>query len=275
MKPDIRLIALDMDGTLLASDHTTIPRRNLEALREAASRGISIAIASGRSWSLVRETAQELGVVTYGITGNGAYVLETATGAEMVKFPMDAKQCVEIIKILEKWEISYELYIDGQNYVQEDQLAGAKKFALSDSFLEVFQRNMALAPDMKELAGATLPEKFDCFYVPPEKREELAAEIRKTGPVLITGALPTNMELTAENVHKGRALAALSAKLGLKPDQVMAFGDADNDLEMLSWAGWSFAMENGTKEAKKAAKRPTLSNDAGGVGAAVEKYILG
>ena len=82
------------------------------------------------------------------------------------------------------------------------------------------------------------------------------------------------MELNAPGVHKGRALAALAQRLGLTADQVMAFGDADNDLEMLEYARWSFAMGNAAPEAKAAAKHVTGANDEGGVAMAVEEYVL-
>lgn len=82
------------------------------------------------------------------------------------------------------------------------------------------------------------------------------------------------MELTATGVNKGSAVQALCAKLGLGPEQVMAFGDAGNDLELLRWAGWSFAMDNGSDEAKAAARYTTGTNREGGVGMAVEQYLL-
>ena len=75
-------------------------------------------------------------------------------------------------------------------------------------------------------------------------------------------------------MSKGAALQALCAKLDLGPGEVMAFGDAGNDLEMLSWAGWSFAMENGTDEAKAAARYLAPANVDAGVGRMVEKYVL-
>lgn len=274
MKPDIRLIALDMDGTLLDADHATIPPRNIQALRAAAAQGAYIAIATGRSWSLVRETAAQLGVVSHGITANGALALDVATGKPLAKFPMDPKQCVEIVHILRKYGLFYDLYVDGGSYVQASELEGGREYCLSEAFLQMFLRNVTLVPDMATWAAATLPEKFDIFYVPTQQRAAIIQELEATGPLAMASALQTNLELTAQNVNKGRALAALAGSLGLKPQQVMAFGDADNDLEMLRWAGWSFAMGNGTDQAKAAAKFVTENNRDGGVGLAVEKYLL-
>ncbi len=272
---DIKLIALDMDGTLLDADHDTIPQRNVDALRAAAAQGVHIAIASGRSWSLVREYAERLGCVDFAITANGAYALDTRSGEEMASFPMDCAQCVEIIRILRRWDLAFELYIGGENYMDEGQIEEAGSLFFSPGFMDMFRRNVTSVPDVAQVAGRKEPGKFDIFYVPQDIRAQVAGQIAATGPLAFTGALGTNMELNAPGVHKGRALAALCERLGLTPEQVMAFGDADNDLEMLAYAHWSFAMENATAEAKAAARYITGPNHAGGVGMAVEAYVLG
>ena len=101
------------------------------------------------------------------------------------------------------------------------------------------------------------------------------AELEATGPLFFAGALGSNLEFNAAGVSKGRALAELSAKLGLRAEEVMAFGDADNDLEMLSWAGYSFAMANGNDAVKEAARYQAPANDEAGVGQMVERYVLG
>lgn len=271
---DIRLIALDMDGTLLGSDHATIPPRNIEALRKAHAMGVKVAIASGRCWTLIQEYMDALGVVDYGITSNGGYVLDPASGETLVKFPMDPDQCIAIVDVMRKWGLAYELYIDGQNYVQADEMDGAELFTLSDEFLTMYRRQVQIVPDMKQIIAGRLPEKFDIFYVPPEHKAAIMDDIRKTGPVTFAAGMDTSLELTAVGVDKGRALSALAEKLGLGAENVMACGDANNDLEMLSWAYWSFAMANGTPEAKAAARFETAENFRAGVGLAVEKYVI-
>ena len=105
-------------------------------------------------------------------------------------------------------------------------------------------------------------------------RQELLDVVEDCGPLAVTTSFGENMELTAPGVNKGSAVQALCEKLGLEPDQVMAFGDAGNDLELLAWAGWSFAMGNASSEAKAAARYTTGTNREGGVGMAVEQYLL-
>lgn len=271
---DIRLIALDLDGTLLASDHNTIPQRNIDALRAAAKLGVKVAIASGRSWSLVRETVQALGCVSYAITANGAYALETATGREVASFPISVQQSREIIRILRRYDLSYELYMGPDNYMDTRQKEDATQLGFSPAFMEMFRRNTVMVPDM---LSALRPEgvgKFDIFRVPETCRAQVERELAETGPLLATSPLGGNLELNAPGVQKGLALAALTKELGLTPGQVMAFGDADNDLGMLEYAHWSFAMAGAVAEAKAAARFATGSNDEGGVGMAVERYVL-
>lgn len=270
----IKLIALDMDGTLLGADHRTVPAENVAALREASRRGVKVAIASGRSWSLIHETAEELGCVDYGVTANGGYVLDAATGLAQVRSPMEAGLSLAVIDILRRRELYFEVYINGKNYVQADDVEHLYQFALSEEFTGMFLRNMTVTQDMREVVRQHGVEKFDVFYVPPELRETVVAELTATGPMAYAAALDGNLELTAPGVNKGAALAALTEKLGIAPAEVMAFGDAGNDLEMLAWAEWSFAMENGTDAAKGAARYLAPPNYEGGVGRMVEKYVL-
>ena len=184
---DIKLIALDLDGTLLGADHAHIPQRNLDALRAAAERGVRIAIASGRSWSLIRETARDLGVVRYGITANGAYVLDAVTGETMGQTGMDREQCAAIIGILRRYDLPYELYIDGDNYVQRSELEGMAQYALSDQFRDMFLRNATIVDDMLSALGAGTPEKFDVFYVPRRSTTPCWPSWKPPGPSAARG----------------------------------------------------------------------------------------
>ena len=274
---DIKLIALDLDGTLLGPDHAHIPQRNLDALRAAAARGVALAIASGRSWSLIRETARTLGPVRYGITANGAYVLDAVSGEKMGQTGMDSGQCARIIRVLRRYDLPYELYIDDGNYVERRDVSRLGDYALSQDFLEMFSRRMTVVDDMLQALDRGVPEKFNLFWQPETAGEKasLMADLEATGPLFFAGALGSNLEFNAAGVSKGKALADLCTRLGYAPSQVMAFGDADNDLEMLSWAEWSFAMENGSDAVKAAASYLAPPNSQAGVGQMVERYVLG
>lgn len=271
----IKLIALDMDGTLLDSDHVTVSERNLSALKAAADRGVKIAAASGRSWTLVQEIVEHLGCVSYAVTANGANIRDIKTGATLGQTGMDREQSKAIVRILHKYHLSYELYIDSETYVERSDAEGVRAIGFPPKFVDFFLRAVNQTDDMLAEIDKGTPEKFDVFYVDPAQRPQVLAELTATGPFACAGALEDNLELNSLSANKGAALSALCAKLGITSDEVMAFGDADNDPEMLSWAGWSFAMANGTEAAKAAAKYHAPANTESGVGQMVEMYVLG
>lgn len=271
---EIKLIVMDMDGTLLDADHVTVPRRNIDALRAASARGVKLAIASGRTWSLIGDTAEQLGGVDYALISNGAAVRETATGRTLWEKAIPNAQALKIIDMLHAEGIVFEVYCQGQNYVRLSEKALIRHNNLTAAFADFYESRAVFPPDLgRALAGRDV-EKFNLFYVPPEKRERVLAEAMATGPLEEAQALRHNMELAAGGVNKGTALRALADQLGLAPSEVMAFGDAGNDLEMLEWAGWSFAMDNGTDQARAAARYWAPANTEAGVGQMVERYVL-
>ena len=271
---DIRLICLDMDGTLLDDDHATVPPRNVAALRAAAERGAAVTIASGRAWSLLQGVNDQLGVTRYAVLSNGAAVLDVATGEWIYRRPMEPNARRTILTLLLDWGLPFEVYCEGENYIQADRTEQVVGSALSPEFAQVLRSVSHFPEDLNAALEGKAVEKIHIFHVPPECRQELLDAVEACGPLAVTTSLGENMELTAPGVNKGSAVQALCARLGLGPDQVMAFGDAGNDLELLGWAGWSFAMGNASDEAKAVAHYTTGTNREGGVGMAVEQYLL-
>lgn len=271
---EIKLICLDMDGTLLDDDHATVPLRNIAALRQAAERGAAVAIASGRAWSLLQGVNAQLGVTRYAVLSNGAAVLDVKAGKWIYRRAMDQKARRIIISQLLEWRIPFEVYCEGENYIQADRAEQVLASALSPEFAQVLRTMSYFPEDLNAALDGRGVEKIHIFHVPPERRQELLDAVEACGPLAVTTSFAQNMELTAPGVNKGSAVQALCRELGLEPTQVMAFGDAGNDLELLGWAGWSFAMGNASDEAKAAARYITGTNREGGVGMAVEQYLL-
>ncbi|WP_297213069.1 Cof-type HAD-IIB family hydrolase [uncultured Flavonifractor sp.] len=271
---DIRLICLDMDGTLLDDDHATVPVRNASALRAAAERGAATVISSGRAWDLLREVDAQLGVTRYAVLSNGASVLDV-TGREWIyRNCLPDTVRVPLIELLLDWGVPFEVYCQGKNFIP----LARKEQVLASAFTSQFRRILATYSQFPAELNQALPaetvEKIHVFSVPPQRREELMERALAWGPLSITSSFQNNMEFTAPGVNKGTAVQALCTRLGLGPEQVMAFGDAGNDLELLRWAEWSFAMANATAEAKAAARYLTGSNREAGVAMAVERYLL-
>ena len=266
---DIRLICLDMDGTLLDDDHATVPPRNVAALRAASERGAAVTIASGRAWSLLQGVNAQLGVTRYAVLSNGAAVLDVKTGEWLYRRPLDPDARRTILPLLLDWGLPFEVYCEGENYIQRDRAEQVIGSALSPEFAQVLRTCSHFPEDLNAALEGKDVEKIHIFRVPPERRQALLDAAEVWGPLAVTTSFGENMELTAPGVNKGTAVQALCARLGLGPEQVMAFGDAGNDLELLRWSGWSFAMGNASAEAKAAARHLTGTNREGGVGMAV------
>ena len=271
---DIRLICLDMDGTLLDDDHATVPARNVRALRAAAARGAAVAIASGRAWSLLREAADQVGAVRYAVQSNGAAVLDVETGEWLYRSCLEEGTWRALVRLLLAENLPFEVYCEGENLIQRDRFPSVLDCALSSQFRGVLRRCTALPEDLEAALSGRAVEKFHIYHIPEARRAAVAERVGACGPLTAASGFPGNLELTAPGVNKGAAVRGLCARMGWTAEQVMAFGDAGNDLEMLSWAYWSFAMANAADQAKAAARYVTGPNTQAGVAAAVEQYFL-
>ena len=217
-----------------------------------------------------------MGVVRYVLISNGAAILDIKTGEWLFEAGIPHDQCREIIRILHAYDAPFEVFCGGQDYLERRYAAGALQYTLSPEYAALAARRVRLVDEAEEAvtAGGTV-EKFHVFHVEPEQRQPILDAVAATGPFESACAYTSNLEITAPEADKGAALRFLCGRLGIGAEQVMAFGDADNDLGMLSWAAWSFAMGNATERAKAAARHITLTNRDSGVAAAVEQYVLG
>lgn len=271
----IKLIAMDMDGTLLEADHVHVSQRNVEALRAARARGVKIVLASGRTWNLLEGIVDQLGGVDYAIISNGAAVVDAATGEHLWKRYIPNAQALKVIDILHANGIIFEVYCGGKNYVRASEREGLRNNYLTPAFSDFFDAHTTWSETLAQGIGGQDIEKFNILYVPREIRARLEAEIAATGePLEQANAFRDNMELSAQGVKKGTSLARLCESLGIAPEEVMAFGDGGNDVDMLEYAGWSFAMENGAASVKQIAKYLAPPNTDSGVGRMVEQYVL-
>ena len=271
----IALIAADMDGTLLDRDHMTVPTRNLDALRRASERGVSIALASGRPWCFLRDLAENMGCVDYVLTCNGASVLEVKTGRWLVESGMEEPVWRAVFAVLADYDLPFMAYCQGKSYLEKRMLpAVAARPILSPEFQEAAEQEVIAVDRLDETLSGKRVEKVDTFFIPAAARKEMLERLRKVGHLYLASGLEDNIEISAGDTNKGRALAALCAARGIAAEQVMAFGDGENDVEMLRWAGWSFAMENAAAPAKEAARYLAPPNHQASVGRMVERYVL-
>ena len=169
--------------------------------------------------------------------------------------------------------VYYNVYIDGDNYVQKDSDRFFKNNGLPTEFLEEFVSKLKVCDDISVTTAGMGSELIDVFYTDAETKKILF-DFLESKDLFLTSALFGVVSANAVGSDKGTALSRLCDMLGFSSDEAMTFGDASNDATMLEYAYYSFAMENGDEVAKSKARFSAPSNADDGVAQMVEKYAL-
>ncbi|MEW6548243.1 MAG: Cof-type HAD-IIB family hydrolase [Spirochaetota bacterium] len=245
----ISLIALDLDDTLLDS-RLGISEPNKAAVRAAEDAGIDIVLASGRNYASLKEYAKVLELDRPGnflICSNGAETLATEDGRSIEHLTLTEAFCHEATEAVEALGLSWQVYMDGKIYSLD-----RNRWALLDQHLT--GQPLVDAPPKKELFAGGQTK----FVVPgdPARIAEvyplLAATFRDRAEIVTSK--PYFLEILPLGADKGSALVRLSGILGFPMEEVMAIGDAMNDLTMVKVAGWGCAPANALEEIKAAAR---------------------
>lgn len=271
---DIKLIAMDMDGTLL-NENKEISKESREALQEAVSSGISIAICSGRSSGDNSIYAVKAGLTQCYIIGyNGAYCLDAPHGKVYSQHFFNRDAALACLKVLDQHGVSYACFQPHRILAVENERWPAEKGWVT-------YRDEPGAPqvckghaEVKRAHGEGI-NKILCVERHEEKLlKELYHKLLPIPGIDVTCSWTNNLELMPAGVNKGTALGELANRLGLLPENVMALGDFDNDIPMFLYAGCSVAMGNASERLKKVARFHTATNAREGVALAIRQYAL-
>ena len=268
----IRLIAVDLDGTLLSSDGATVHERNIRALRRAAEKGAKIVLASGRSLVMMEDAAEQLGCVNYIISSLGGTVTDYATRKILDEKGIDPDKRRAILEVLRPFKPLIEVYCDNRIYAGQAILTAHPPVSDFD-FLRA--RYDDAVEDLETAIGERMTEKLDVDFIPDDETMELIrTRVEALGDLCVL-AYPGdgNIEISHIGATKGNALRFLCRHLGIDAGEVLALGDSDNDVDMFEWAGCAVAMARASTMARQAADRVTGANNDGGVGQAVEELM--
>lgn len=271
----IRLVALDLDGTVF-NDQKEISPRTLAAIRAALEKGVAVLPATGRTVRGVPEQFLSIPGVRYALTSNGASVVDLQTGEKLVSLPFEAAAAERAFDVLAPFGGMLSIFIDGQSYTTTEN-ARSSMDMVPANLREYFRTTRNEVPDMHAMMQQHPHEieKFSILYPTEEIRDTAWKAVAAACPELeITSSIERNMELNAPGVSKGPGLMALAERLGLTRDEVMAVGDSGNDRTMVELAGLGVAMGNATEDIKQAADVITADNNHDGVAQAIEKYVL-
>lgn len=276
----IKVIASDMDGTLLNDAHELEPQ-TVEAIRRAQERGIRFMIATGRNFSQTMEQLDGLDLGCDYILASGAEVRDEKQQV-VSRIAMDPELCAEVFEELCKWPVSVIFSTDSYSYrigtpeeVEQSLILQAQNFHLDISeealresplFLRM-KENTRASRDMEELKKAGVPiYKIFLFSEDVAMLRRLGEVLSGDGRIAVAASFETNLEITDVRAQKGPVLKAYIESLGYTMDEVMVLGDSTNDFSMLSMDfGATVAMGNAMPEVKETAKYVTRTNQAGGV----------
>lgn len=270
---EIKLIASDLDGTLMAPDHLTVAERTQKALWSAHEKGVKIAIATGRALSFTEGVTAQIPFADYVVCSNGASVYDRGNKSFIYNNLITPEITAEAVKLLNSLPVYYNVYVDGEICVQKGSDKYFENTDLPTVFLEDFASKMTVCDDIVSQTAGKGAELIDVFYGNDELKKIIFDFFESKGLVL-TSALAGVVSATAIGSDKGSALNGLCKILDISKNEVMAFGDASNDSTMLKFAHYSFAMENGDAVCKASARFSAPSNADDGVAQMIEKYAL-
>lgn len=274
--PDIKIIALDLDGTLLNSQKE-LTEGCRRALERAAEKGIEIVPTTGRFFGGMPQVIRDLPFLHYAITINGAQVYDIRRDCAVSKTEIPWRRAIEIMEIMDGYPVLYDCFMDNWGWMSQGFWDNPEAYTDNPHYIRMLRDLRQPVPELKaHLAQIRHDVQKTQFFT---KNAALRRRLLEEFPVLmpdiaVTTSLPDNVELNHKDAHKGAALRQLADYLGVPMASTMAMGDGLNDLTMLREAGLGVAMANACPEAKAAANVETLSCDEDGVARAIEIYCL-
>ena len=271
----VKLIGMDLDGTLLTSKKE-LTAYTKEILSRAVKQGIIEMPATGRPLKGITDDLLEFSGFRYAVTANGGRVVKLRTGEALFEELVPVETARKVLEVLGHYDTLREIYFDGIGYAQADKLKDIERYLEEAPMMEYIMRTRIPVPDLwaKFEEENRAVDKVQGLFVSLEERAMAIRELREVSGIEITGALKKNIEVNAAGVNKGRALIKLGELLGIRREEIMAFGDGANDLKMIKEVGVGVAMENAKDELKEAADYIAGSNDKDGVARFIETYVL-
>jgi hypothetical protein len=264
--PQYRLIALDLDGTLLNSA-MRLSETNAEALKRAMQDGAVVVLATSRWFGLAKRTADRTGIETPLICSNGAEI-RYPDGREMLYLPVDPEAARAVVTAGD--DAGWEMFTTVGDKTYMKMRAGV--------IPEKLPAGLTIADRQSEHLGEAAPICVQVFGDEPVQRvkEEFAPRYgdRVRFSFNLPVGLPPYVNLTHPDAEKASALEIVCRELGVPQEEVIAMGDSESDLAMLRWAGLGIAMRNSPDVVKKEALHVAPSNDEDGVAWAILRFLV-
>lgn len=283
----IKLIASDMDGTLLNSKHE-ISKENLEAIRTAEAAGLTFVIATGRKYDDVEPIIKACDLKCQCILMNGAEYRDEE-GNILEQINVDKSKAKQIIDMMQQAAVAVEIYTNKGSYTTETKeraLEGITyrimSFEPGVSFIEAmgmareypYFKNLKYITNIDEFLKSDIEiGKILAFHQDVDLVTKLRNNLKTIEGLAVASTFATNIEVNNVKAQKGIILSKVVEKMGIKKDEVIVFGDSFNDYSLFTEFPVSFAMGNAMPEIKEIAKYITETNDNAGVAKGIYKVL--
>ncbi len=275
MNREIKLIALDLDGTLLSTDKK-LTDYSRTVLTKAIAQGCEVVVSSGRPISAIPKELTEFPGMRYMVTANGARIVDLKEKKTLYENLLPVETAAKVLDVLAQYDDIYEIFVDGIGYTKAEGMARLDEYFSNPAMREYMLETRIPVEDVKAtLYKFNKPlDKVQGIFLSREEKKPAAKQLAEIPGLEVTGAFGFNHEINAAGTSKGAALKVLGGLIGIDTEEMMACGDGMNDYDMLQTVGLSVAMSNGHPEVKEMADYVTVTNDEDGVAKAIERFVL-
>lgn len=263
----IRCVALDLDRTALNREGR-LSSGNRSALEAVIASGVHVVVASGRAFDTLPQDILTLPGIAYAITCNGAAMYHMPTGKCLKRFKLSKAAVEAVMQATAAQPVTYEAFIDGIAYADRQYIENPVRFGASVQAVEYVRKTRHMQPDIIQFIHENKHhmDSMDVIVKDEEEKRRIWGLVESAAKdVYITSSVPQLVEIADQNAGKKAGVAFVADLLGLGRDEIAAFGDADNDVDMLRYAGCGIAMENASRACKEAADFVTKHHDEDGL----------
>lgn len=280
----IRLVASDIDGTIIGENNTITPQ-NIKAIHDMRKSNINFTICTGKPYAMVKSFCRDL-QASYGIFGNGNQIIDMKTGKEIYKKTLTQEEINTCIDLAKKQNLHIHLYTENEVITPELCYMDLRNFILKQS---IFPNDLdfKVIPDIEKYITDQHPTVLKLVISSPSSLVELQKQLNQKMDLTIYRVNKSKqykdkiinkeyeyLDITPSKTNKSEALATLSKYLGVSSSEVMAIGDNLNDIDMIQNSGIGVAVANSYDAVKKVATYTTAhSVEESGFAEAVYKYI--
>lgn len=277
MGTSIKLLALDLDGTLLNGKKEITPR-TWAALERARSQGVLVVPVTGRPAQGLPQVVTTMPGLRYVVSSNGATIRDIVTGETLLEKHLSADTCLLVLDQCAHVPMIRQAFRNGVGYLSQADYNTLRDRYAGTSMLQYHLDTRQVVPGtVAEFLAADRQPVEELFFLTnsPQEKADLRALLTGLPGIGFADPFPNDLEVIAGDIDKGEALRYLLKRLDIVPAQVLAMGDGGSDLPLLQAAGIGVAMANATEAVKAGADYVTASCDEDGVALAIEKFVLG